>query len=149
MSDIAAADFFAAFHLRAACCRALLELSQRQSELISGDDYAELSQVLHSKQSLLEHLGKLSVEQASLRNAWSNQRTILPVADRQRCDAVLSETERLLATLLSVEQTSTALLTSRRDATQRELQGLSAGRQTRQAYQPGLPAAVSRFDLNT
>jgi hypothetical protein len=148
-SHIAAAEFFAAFNLRQACCRALLELSRRQSDRIAQDDYAELFEILQNKQSLIEHLGRLSRDQTPLRTAWPKQRETFSSEDRERCETVLAETEALLAALIREEQSSSSLLVSRRDATQHELQSLSAGRQARQAYQPRPQPALSRFDLNS
>jgi hypothetical protein len=148
MTPFAAADFLAAFQARLACCRALLELSQRQATLIASDDYAELIIMLHTKQSLLEHLGRLAGEQQALREAWPLKRDLLPTDDVQRCNAILDETESLLDAILAEEQASSRLLIARRDATQRELQSIAAGIQTHAAYdsRPGPP--LSRIDLN-
>lgn len=142
-------DFFTAFHHRQACCLALLELSQRQTELIGDDNYHDMFEVLQSKQSLIEHLGRLSVEQQPLRAAWKSLREGFSAADRARCEAVLSETERLMGEVLSSEQTSTKQLLARRQLTQRELQALSTGVQAQLAYQSRPPTIASRLDLDT
>ena len=149
MTDIAAAEFLTAFQSRRAVGRALLELSRRQAALIACDDYSELIEVLKSKQALLEHLGQLAREQSPLRTAWPVRRDFLPSADRARCEAVLSETESLLAELLAEEQSSSSLLSSRRDATGRELQSLTVGVHAQQAYQSRPQPVLSRLDLNT
>lgn len=149
MSEPTAFDFYSAFHLQQACCQALLELSVRQSELITEDNYVEMMEVLQSKQSLIDHLGQLSQTQQPLRTAWTSQRTALSESDRVRCDAVLSRTERLIEEVLSSEQSSTQSLLARRQLTQRELQSLSAGVQAQLAYQSRPPTAASRLDLDT
>jgi cell division FtsZ-interacting protein ZapD len=149
MFDAAATRFLAAFRLRQACCRALLDLSKRQAALIAQHDYAELLDILKSKQALLDHLGQMAREQATLQTEWSIERGRIPSADRERCDAVLSETESLLANLIAEEQSSSTLLVSQRNATQRELLSLSAGIQAQQAYQSRSQPVASRFDLNT
>lgn len=149
MSTPTPTDFYSAFHLRQACCQALLELSQRQSELIGEDGYQEMFEVLQSKQSLIDHLGTLSVEQHSLETAWKSLRDGLSTSDRARCEAVLAQTERLLAEVLASEQSSSEQLLARRQLTQRELQSLSAGVQAQLAYRSRPPTVASRLDLDT
>lgn len=149
MTDTSSPEFYPAFQLRQACCQALLELSQRQSELITEENYTEMLEILQSKQSLLDHLGRLSRDQQPLRDAWSTQRETLSAEDRLRCDAVLSRTQALLAQVLAAEQSSTRQLLARRHVTQRALQSLSAGVQAQMAYQSRPPAVLSRLDLDT
>jgi hypothetical protein len=148
MPTFAVADFVTAFQTRQACCRALLELSQRQAALISADSYAELFEVLQSKQSLLDHLGQLAEVQQPLREAWPVERDRLPPPDRRRCEAILEETESLLAALLAEEQSGCRLLGERRDAVRRELQSLAFGVQAQSAYESRLPPTACRIDLN-
>lgn len=149
MSDPTPTDFYTAFHLRQACCQALLELAMRQAELIGEDNYHEMFEVLQSKQALIDHLGQLSLEQQPLRNAWTSRRAAMSAAERSRCDAVLTQTERLLAALLEMEQSSTQQLLARRQRTQRELQSISAGVQAQLAYQSRPPTVTSRLDVDT
>jgi hypothetical protein len=73
----------------------------------------------------------------------------LPVDGRARCDAVLEETESLLAALIAEEQTCARRIAARRDTNERDLQSLSVGAQAQQAYHPVDQPALSRFDLNT
>lgn len=149
MADITVEEFLAAFHLRQACCRALLDLSRRQAAAIAQDDYAELLEILNLKQSLVDHLGELAHTNAALQSAWPARRNALSAEDRKCCEAVLSETESLISCLLAEEQSSSSLLVSRRDAAHRELQSLSVGMQAQHAYQPRPEAVRSRFDLNS
>lgn len=149
MIDHVAEDYLTAFQLRRAVCRELLSLSRRQATLIAADVLTELVDVLQSKQDLLEHLGQLSRDQLPLRTTWTARRDNLPVSMRERCDAVLTETEALLSVLLREEASSSSQLLARRDATQRELQSLSVGVQAQQAYQPRPPNVLSRIDLNS
>jgi hypothetical protein len=149
MTITTAAEFLTAFQFRQAMCRALLDLSRRQSTLIAGDDYAQLHEVLKSKQGLIDHLGRMSQEQVSLYDAWPVQRDRLPATERERCDAVLAEIESLLTVLLSEEQASSNQLIVRRNVTQRELQSLAIGVETQRAYQSRPSPSLSRLDLNT
>ncbi len=149
MSEFSITEFLTAFQLRRAVCQALFAQASQQAELIAADEYGSLMEVLELKQNLLNHLGRLSTEQAPLRTAWLKDRDRLPAADRARCDSLLAETESLLAKLLEAEQSSTKLLTARRDATQSSLASLSVGVQAQHAYQTAERAVVSRFDLNT
>lgn len=149
MSATTPNEFFSAFHLRQACCEALLELSVRQSELIVQDNYTEMLEVLHSKQSLIDHLGLLSKQQQHLQTTWKSQRERMAATDRAKCEEILSKTERLMAAVLSSEQSSTQELMARRQMTERELRSLSAGVQAQLAYQSRPPTIASRLDLDT
>lgn len=148
MPNFIAQDFLTAFQLRHACCRALLELSRQQAGRIADDNFTELTEILQSKQALIDHLGQLADEQQPLRTAWPLQRDGLSAADRERCESILADTEALLAVLLNEERSSSTQLTIRRDATQRELQTLAVGVQAQEAYASRSPAILSRFDVN-
>jgi hypothetical protein len=148
MQNSVTPDLLTAFQTRHACCRALLELSRQQATLIAAEDYAELIEILNSKQALIDHLGRLAGDQQALQLAWRRERDALPADDRARCDAILEETETLLAALLSEDETSSRQLVSRRDVTQRELQSLAVGVQAQEAYDPRSLPVLFRFDVN-
>lgn len=142
-------DFVQAFQSRLAVCRALCDLSRQQSGLIVDENFDQLFDVLHSKQSLLEHLTAMLEEQAVLRAEWPRQRARLPAPVREQCERLLAETEEALSQLLAAESSSTSLLTAQRDATQRELQSLSVGRQAQLAYESRPSPSLSRLDFNS
>lgn len=149
MIAIDAAEYLTAFQLRRALCRALLEHAQQQRAFIDAEQYDQLLDLLKSKQDLLDHLGRLAREQLPLRSAWRDDRDQIPAGDRARCDAVLNETESLLAKLIAEEQSCSQRMTARRDVTARSLQSLSVGVQAQHAYHPADDPVLSRFDLNT
>lgn len=141
-------QFLTAFQTRQACCSALLELSRQQAGMIASDQFADLGEILSSKQALIDHLGRFGDEHRALQRAWPHEREGLPAADRARCEALLADTETLLADLLQEEQSSTRQLVSRRDSTQRELQAIAVGTQAQEAYASRAQPAFSRFDVN-
>jgi hypothetical protein len=148
MPTLAADAYFTAFQQRQACCRALLQLSQRQSASIAADDYPSLLEILESKQSLLDHLDRSAGEFATVRQTWPRERDELAAADRQRCEALLVETESLLNALLAEERVASQLLCDRKQNTERELRSLAGGVQTHSAYQSRPHADRPRIDLN-
>jgi len=149
MTETTIHEFLTGFQLRRAVCQALLEQSRQQSALIVADDYEQLLELLKAKQALLDHLGQLARDQSPLRAAWFSSRAQMPSGERARCDAVLAETESLLALLLTEEQSCSQRLTVRRDTTRRGLESLSVGVQAQHAYRPVEEVVSSRFDLNT
>lgn len=148
MANFTPQQYETAFQARQACCRALLELSREQSRMIADDQHTELLDLLNSKQALIDHLSRLAAEQEALRLAWPSERGALAPVDREKCNALLAETETLLATLLEEEQASSLQLMTQRDATQRELQNLAVGVQTKDAYDSRAQSPRSRFDVN-
>lgn len=131
-------------------CRALLELSKRQSRLIAQDDYTELLDVLHRKQSLLADMDTLKAEHAAALARWRVERDTLDARSRADCDALLGETESLIARLVETERTCTESLSSRRDATRSELQTVSTGSNVNDAYRDSLATSTHRhLDLDT
>lgn len=149
MTAIDTTEYLTAFQLRRAVCRALLNHTQQQRDLIDAGQYDQVIEVLKSKQELLDHLNQLASEQSALRSAWRDNRNRIPAGERARCDAVLDETESLLATLIAEEQTCSQRMTARRDETACDLQTLSVGVQAQHAYHPVDQPVLSRFDLNT
>lgn len=149
MTAIDTAEYLTAFQLRRALCRALLEHAQQQRAFIDAEAYDQLLDLLKSKQDLLDHLGRLAREQLPLRSAWRDDRGQISADDRVRCEAVIDETEALLARLIAEEQACAERMTARRDATALSLQSLSVGVQAQHAYHPADDPVLSRFDLNT
>ncbi len=146
----AAADrYLEAFRSRTACCRALLELSSQQQDYIAASDYAGLIELLTHKQQLLDVLSNDSRDGSDLWQAWRTERDHLPHADRRACEQVLDEADELLKQLMSLEQSSTDLLSSRREATQLALAEVNHGGLAMHGYQSPAEANVSRrLDLD-
>ena len=144
MSTTCALDFLTTFKTRREHCHALLELSRHQLQLIVGDDFTELLDVLGQKQRLLSCLDELKQHQPQLWEQWQAQRDSIDPAVRRDCETALAETEGFLAEILENEKGGTQALTERRDATQKQLQAISRGSQAYSAYRDGLAPATNR-----
>ncbi len=144
MSTTCALDFLTTFKTRRQHCRALLELSRQQLQLIAGDDFTELLDVLGQKQRLLGCLDELKHRHPQLWDRWQAQRDSLDAAVRHDCETALAESEGFLAEILENERGGTQALTARRDATQKQLQAISQGGQAHAAYRDGLAPATNR-----
>ena len=102
-------------------CRAMLELSRRQSKLIDNGDYTELLQLIAQKQRVLEHLAESGQMFGGIVNYWKSIRERLDADLRTRCQSAIDESESLLAESMTLEKQGTTLLSQRRDETQGRL----------------------------
>lgn len=149
MSASCVPDFLQVFRSRREYCRALLELSYRQMELISADDYSQLMVVLGQKQRLLGRMEEMKKGQPELWRQWHDRRDQLEPALRNECEKVLEETENVLAELVQREKEGTDSLTARRDQTREQLQTVSQGTQVNEAYRNSLaPASHRHLDVD-
>lgn len=124
-------EYLAAFRARRECCRALLDLSREQQNLIDTDNYDELVTVLEMKQRLVDELvGDVDAPWKS----WKQNRTQLSPAGQHACEVLITETEALLQALLDEEQIGVTRLTKRRDATEHELSLITSTEQIQAAY---------------
>ena len=110
-------------------CRAMLELSRRQSELIEDGKFSELLQLIAQKQRVLEHLAELGRSFGGIVDFWKSVRDRLAADVRSRCQAAIDEAESLLAESMALEKQGTAALSQRRDETRGRLKeiGESSG----------------------
>lgn len=102
-------------------CRAMLELSRRQADLIHDGNFTELLQLIAQKQRVLEHLAELGREFGGIVDFWKSVRDRLSSDMRARCQAAIDEAESLLAESMTLEKQGTAVLSQRRDETQGRL----------------------------
>lgn len=102
-------------------CRAMLELSRRQSELIEDGKFSELLQLIAQKQRVLEHLAELGRSFGGIVDFWKSVRDRLAADVRSRCQAAIDEAESLLTESMTLEKQGTAALSQRRDETQGRL----------------------------
>jgi hypothetical protein len=126
-------EYLAAFRARRECCRALLELSREQQLFIAESDYNELITVLEMKQRLVDELAQSG---SAAWQSWKQYRAGFTASEQQAGDALLAETESLLALLLKEEQGGVARLTAQRDTTERELAQINSVEQIEAAYRP-------------
>ncbi len=142
-------DFLEVFNTRRACCRALLELSQQQDELIAGDEFSQLLTLLGHKQQLLAKLSESMNSIPELWQTWSQHREHLSESVRSACEQILGQTEDVMQQLLEQESISSHNLQARRDETQRQLQSISHGASTCRAYQDDFQSETHRhLDLD-
>ena len=140
-----ATNFLRTFTDRRQCIAELLELSQRQLDLVESDDYSRLLSLLGGKQQIISRLEAITRGRPRLWDDWRAERDQLVPCDRQACEQALAETESLLARLLEQERVSTETLARRRDYTARELQSVAAGSRVNQAYGDSLAPVTHRF----
>lgn len=125
-------------------CAKLLDCSRQQMALIVEEDYTELLSVISRKQRLIEEWDNLKQQHPRLVETWNLHRAHLPETDRAVCEGLIRGIQNLYETLLREEQESTNALSLRRDATQRQLQNISQGAQTHEAYRDHLAPATHR-----
>lgn len=111
-------ELLAVLQRRREYCRAMLELSQRQSNLIDQGNFSELLQLIAQKQRVLDHLSELSQMFGGIVTFWKSVRDQLGSDLRAQCQQIIDESERILAASMNLEQQGTAVLSQRRDETQ-------------------------------
>jgi len=138
-------EFLETFAERRQCIAGLLELSQRQLDLVEADDYSRLLGLLGGKQQIISRLEEIGRGRPRLWDEWREERGRLAPDVRQRCEQALAETEDLLARLLEQERVSTESLARRREHTARELRSVTAGSRVNQAYGDSLAPVTHRL----
>jgi len=143
------AEFLQILKTRREHFRSLLNLSTQQQELIDRDDYSQLLTILGKKQGLLDRLDEIHSRHPHFNSEWNNRKNSLESNLRKECDTVLVETETILSELLEAENESAIFLTLRRDETKQQLEALSRGTQTHEAYRDSLaPVTTRHLDIN-
>lgn len=102
-------------------CRAMLELSRRQTELIHDGNFTELLQLIAQKQRVLEELAALGRSFGGIVDFWKSVRDRLAADVRSKCQSAIDDAESLLAESMALEKQGTTVLTQRRDETQGRL----------------------------
>lgn len=149
MSQQLADHYLSAFRMRAACCRAVQELSERQPACIAAGNYEELIELLNHKQLLVDQLIGNDGTSQSLWRAWQADRDQLAQTERTACEAVLDETESLLRQILEQDAASTHDMQSQRDTTQAALSEINHAGQAARGYESPYEMSVSRrLDLD-
>ena len=105
-------------------CRAMLELARLQQTFIDQDRTQDLLQLITQKQRIISGLSDMADEFGGLASHWKKVRDTLAPADRKECDAILAQSEQLLAQTLQHESQGTEALSARQERTRQELQQL-------------------------
>jgi hypothetical protein len=149
MSDSPAHRLRLRFDERRASVRRLLELARRQQELVSGEDYASLLDVLALKQRVLLRLDERQSRDPPLVETWRDLRGRLDPDDRAACEALLAETQTDLDELLTLERTCSEQLREQRDATRLRLEHLASCGRVHDAYRDAsVPSPLRRLDVD-
>lgn len=149
MSTHPVEHYLADFRTRVACCHALTELTDQQRELIIAGDFSGLLELLNQKQQLLDQLLCANDRDSEVWRSWRVDRDTLASADRTACDNLLDEAEVLMKQLMALEETSTQMLTERRNETAAALVEVNHAGIAVQGYQSPHEMSVSRrLDLD-
>jgi hypothetical protein len=126
-------------------CRAMMQFADEQQTLIDQNRTAELLQLIAQKQRVINGLTEMAAAFGGLAAYWKQIRGGLGAGLRAECDAILAESEVLLAAALEREAQGTRQLAIRRDETQRQLQKVGQTLETRAALGAGLRGPQSGF----
>ncbi len=137
-------DLLETFQRQHELCASLLECSRQQMALIVDENYTDLLGVISRKQRLIEQWDELKQRQRGLVHTWRERRPNLPPDERIACENLIQGIQTLYETLLDEERESTEALTRRRDVAKGQLQSISKGAQTHQAYRDHLAPATHR-----
>src|SRR5690606_33760328 len=97
---------------------------------------------------VLGRMEELSRARPALWQCWRNDRDDLDPVTREQCEAVLADTETILAELNQQEHRCTERLQTRREQTRRELETLAHGVRIRDAYRdPGSERTHQHLDV--
>ncbi len=130
-------------------CRALLDLSRRQSQVIEASDYSSLLGVLGQKQRILMRLDEINKQYPELGSRWTTLRESADPDLRRQCDDVISEIEAVLAELMMTEKEGAEELSQRRDATRLQLASIAQGVHVNETYRDNVAPFNHRFlDIN-
>jgi hypothetical protein len=130
-------------------CRELLDLSRRQNRVIDMSDYSSLLGILGQKQRILGRLDELKRRYPDLGRQWASLRETGQPDVRRDCEAIISETEAILAELVQTEKDGAEELSQRRDATRKQLESIAQGVHINETYRDNIAPFSHRFlDLN-
>ncbi len=149
MSLASLADILEILKHRRTHCHGLLELARRQKQVIDASDYSQLMALLAQKQRLLGRLDEINRRHPDLGRRWEQLRGQGSSPSRSDCEAVISETESILAEILQTEKEGTERLGRRRDDARRQLESIAHGVHVNETYRDNVAPLNHRFlDLN-
>ncbi len=126
-------------------CRAMTQLADEQQTLINENRTSQLLQLIAQKQRVIDGLAELWQAFGGLAAYWKQIRDGLAAELRAECDAILAESEVLLAAALEREAQGTRQLTQRRDETQLQLRKIGQTLEARTALGAGQQGPQSSF----
>lgn len=134
-----------AFRIRRNYYATLLQLSQNQQKYIAAENYTQLLALLGEKQQVLSRLEELHQQQPQLTQQWKACRNTIDEATRSDAEHLLAEMESILTELKQEENESTNHLLVKKQMTEQELQEITQGEQTHDAYRDQLGTVTHRY----
>ena len=117
--------------------RALSRLTERQRNLITGDDPERLLTLLAERQQLIDKLQAISRRLRPFQANWRQIREGLGDEDGLKIDGLVGEIDSLLGEILKKDEADTALLSARKSEKGQAIGAIQAGRQAGRAYTAG------------
>lgn len=132
------------------CCRALIELSQKQRDLITSGDLNSLLKVLATKQRVMGRMDEVQRRLDALSRDTPRWREDLDRDAQLECQDVLDDMEQLLSELIDIEKECEQKLVQLREAALEQLRQSDAGRELNRAYLTEAAPSTNRLvDLET
>jgi flagellar biosynthesis/type III secretory pathway chaperone len=120
---------------RRRCLEQLLELGQRQADLIALGNMADLMRLLAAKQQLIAALQTLERDLAPYHDDDPDRRTWTSPEERARCAVDAEHCRRLIQEVMALEQAGERQLTLRRDDAAGQLRTVHHASRVRAAYE--------------
>jgi hypothetical protein len=119
---------------RRRCLEQLLELGQRQADLIALGNMADLMRLLAAKQQLIAALQSLEKDLAPYHDDDPDRRAWSSPEQRARCAVDAEHCRRLIQEVMALEEAGERQMTLRRDETAGQLRAAQAAGRIRDAY---------------
>lgn len=123
-------------------------LSEQQRNLIETDRPEVLLQILTERQSIVNRLARLNEQLAPMRRTWDVTFAALPPETRSEVTGLLAEINTLLRSILTSDESDTAMLAARKHAIGSELQAIESRRSVAGAYSRSAGPASTSADLS-
>jgi hypothetical protein len=125
----------------------VVQLSERQVEMIECGQMEDLMKLLAAKQTVLAQLQSLERELAPYRDDDPETRAWASPAARAACQAQATEANALIGRSLELERTAEAAMVARRDAAEQSLAAFQAAADARTAYGPLLAPPIAGLQM--
>ena len=115
-------------------CDRLVQLTEHQRPLVSGDDSDRLLALLGERQKLVLEMEDVACRLRPVRSDWRNVRAGLPAGLGSKADELVAGIERLFAKVMEADEQATRLLSARRGQAAQAISGLRVSRTAGAAY---------------
>jgi hypothetical protein len=130
------------------CYRRLAKLAEVQHRHVCQGKSDALMGVLRQRQGVLDEISALERTLAPARKGWARFVGDLPGAFRDRADAALKETRKLLEQITTADQNDTLVLQQRKLNISREIKKNAVARRVGRNYAAAYGRPESRMDLH-